>query len=249
MRSGSTSTVDLATRSRWLRAGSSALAGLLALLVATAANALSYVGLDYALLGADDATIASASGQTFTDIGTTLGIPQLVGVDLTLRSEFSPGGAAEFPSDQDVYWRSVIPADGFVRVTYSFSTSLAVRMVGGSYLGDGEGYLFGPAAAGGITAPTAEPGVTILDDFVQNDLDGGGTIVLSEGFIFWEGTGATFTLENFVDTGSTASAANGLQVLVPEPGATVLLLLAGAGLAASAPIREGRLSSRRRSQR
>lgn len=234
-----------ASPARMTRAFASMLVGLLASTLGTSASALTYVELDYALLGAEDATIASASGQSFIDIGTTLGIPQLVGVDLTLHSEFSPGGAAEFPSTLDIYWRSAIPVDGFVRVTYSFSTALTARMVGGSSLADGEGYLFGPAAAGGITAPTSNAGVTILDDFVQNPHDGGGTIVLSEGSVLWEGSGASFTQENFIDTGSTASAVNGIEILVPEPSVAAILLLGLVGLSSFKPHRRQLVEGRR----
>ena len=72
---------------------------LLLLLLVVSRIAAAGTLIDLEALGADQTQITSMGGQTFIDIGTALGAPGLVGVDLRVSGAGSPLDPVNSPGD------------------------------------------------------------------------------------------------------------------------------------------------------
>jgi len=195
------------------KSGCVVLLSLVLLGTVTASAFSAPIVIDLSALGAVDSQITSG-GQTFFDIGTTLGEPSLTGVDLTVTAT---GGFTSDPGGYGINEASV---------TFLFSTPVRAKFAGGGSLVPGETDSFGPTAQGSLTSTHIEPGLVVTDDSVGNPTVD--HIITNQ--IVWESSvpGASWT--------HSVSGGNQLTsiAVVPEPSTIFLLaygLLVGLGLA------------------
>lgn len=200
------------------RSGTSWLAALLAIALGSTADAQPPV--DWVALGANAATIVN-TGQTFTDIGTTLGRPDLVGVDLTLSySGTGLSGTKLIINDNsltDDRWNLFNGT-----LSFAFSSSVEVRFEGGGSILSQEVDSFGPAGIGSLISTHPEVGLTVTDDSVGN-LTSGHIVTNS---LVWLGDLGTSFSHSVASQNQGAS----LFILVPEPSTLLLVALGGLGV-------------------
>ncbi|MCG8590915.1 MAG: PEP-CTERM sorting domain-containing protein [Proteobacteria bacterium] len=205
---------------------------LLLLGLASARASASPILIDLSVLGAVDSQITSG-GQTFVDIGTTLGAPSLVGVDLTL----SATATGFFDTDNSSFGEYEIDRG---TVSFLFSAPVLVRFVGGGSVLPGETDSFGPAGQGSLTSPHTEAGLVVTDDSIANTTTS--RIVTNQlgGGIIWQSSIAGTSWTHTVSGGNQGAE----LFVVPEP-STVLLVawgLVGSGVVR----RRSQLRGRRR---
>lgn len=122
--------------------------------------------VDWDTLGANASTIIN-TGQTFTDIGTTLGRVDLVGVDLTVTYSGTGLGGNKLRindgSVDDDQWNLYNGT-----LSFSFTSPVTIRYEGGGSLLAGEIDTFGPASIGSLISTHTESGLVVTDDSVAN---------------------------------------------------------------------------------
>lgn len=197
--------------------------------------------LDWTTLGADVTLIASTAGQTFTNVGGTIGNPDFNGVDLTLKwtpgktpTSSSPGlgingvdnlGGSEPIANGIVYYldHGDLVLTSSTPLIFDFTTEFS-----NGKLAEGERITFGPTVLGSLGAYAANPDLIVSDDSVENPV-GGNTNTINNGVISWtsDPTATMFTMKveelgtkragNFGTIGITNPAS------VPEPTSAILL--------------------------
>jgi uncharacterized repeat protein (TIGR01451 family) len=145
----------------------------------TAECALTYTSIDLTTLGANAATIATAAGQTFTNIGTTLGIPALNGVNLTLKYVYD--GAPGCLTDKQFFANNTsATASSETRIgsqfniydgtlTATLSSPFLMKWINmGTGFQPQESLSFGPTVDGSITSTHSGAGLVLTDDAISN---------------------------------------------------------------------------------
>ncbi|MEW7281313.1 CshA/CshB family fibrillar adhesin-related protein, partial [Aquimarina sp. 2201CG1-2-11] len=137
---------------------------------------LTEIIIDWGTLGLTAATVGSPGGQTFTDIGTTLGITELVGVNMTVEFTDDGTGAPVFsgnggsigggPPNSGI---NLYTRDGTITVTLT-APYFVKFLNGSSRLFTGESILFEPANSGSIFGDmTPVTGGATLADIILTD--------------------------------------------------------------------------------
>ncbi|MFV0338693.1 MAG: PEP-CTERM sorting domain-containing protein [Chthoniobacterales bacterium] len=213
------------------------------LLTFTDASGQTYQQLDWTALGADAPTIASVDGQTFTNIGSTLGNPLYAGLTIHARwyssltpTPSNPGiqingknnlGASSALTGKEFYINhGTIEIQSSYNLGYYFSTE-----DGNAKIQNGETLSFAPADTGSIISYTPIAGVIVSDDSVTNPFNDAYTGTYNIQPLIWSstptGTGSnvfTFT----VTKGGTAAVGNYGSISIfpiPEPSSGILVTL------------------------
>jgi hypothetical protein len=179
----------------------------------TSCLAYAQPSLDWITLGANATTIIN-TGQTFTDIGTTLGRPDLAGVDLTL----SYSGAGLSGNKLIINSGSVDPDQWNLfngTLSFTLSSPRKIRFLAGGSLLAGEVDAFGPTGAGGLISNHPESGLTVTDDSVGNF---SGQHIITNSLEWLSNVPVT----NFTHTVTAHNEGARLFILVPEPSALCL---------------------------
>jgi hypothetical protein len=159
---------------------------------------ITYTQLNWTTLGANAATIATTAGQTFTNIGATLGIPSLNGVDLTLKYVYD-GSSSCLPSNLNFFVNNTsATAASESRTGTQFNlyegtltaTLSAPRMLKWMNMGTGfvpqESLTYGPAADGSITSTHSGTGMVLTDDAISNSTATNCSSITTYGFGVWQ---------------------------------------------------------------
>ncbi len=142
-------------------------------------GALTKIALNWTTLGLNPPTVASASGQTITDIGTTLGIPELVGLDITVKYTYDGDGTEIYEANGLDVTGAAAPNSGIFfytqNGTLSFTLSkpyqLSIENGSGRFF-QGESVNYTPAFQGTIITnliPVGPTGVTPGDLILTDD--------------------------------------------------------------------------------
>ncbi|MDY8138915.1 DUF6923 family protein, partial [Aquimarina sp. 2201CG5-10] len=142
---------------------------------------LNSIILDWTVLGLNAPTVASPGGQTFTDIGTTLSIPELVGVDITVTWTYDGTDTEFFGANGLDQTGAATPDTGanfYVQngeLAFSLNTPYDLTISNGSgrlFVGESLSYspVFNGSIFGNLTpAPPATLGdIVITDDSILN---------------------------------------------------------------------------------
>jgi hypothetical protein len=163
----------------------------------TAECAITFTSINLTTLGANAATIATASGQTFTNIGATLSIPELNGVSLTLKyvydgsSSCSPSGSQFFANNTSAT-ASVEPRTGTQfnmyegTLTATLSSPHLMKWINmGTGFQPQESLNFGPISDGSITSTHSGAGLVLTDDGLSNSSATNCSVLTTYGFSTW----------------------------------------------------------------
>ncbi|MDC1162336.1 thrombospondin type 3 repeat-containing protein, partial [Tenacibaculum sp.] len=138
------------------------------------------VVFNWTTLGLDPQIAAGVGGQTITDIGTILGITELVGVDITVTYLYDGVGTALF-SANNLDQTGAAGTDTGVNfytqegtVTFTLSSPFNLKVTNGSgRLFTGESLTYGPAASGSIVGDmsivNSSPAGAVASDIVITD--------------------------------------------------------------------------------
>jgi uncharacterized repeat protein (TIGR01451 family) len=157
-----------------------------------------YTQINWTTLGANAATIATPAGQTFTNIGATLGIPALNGVDLTLKYVYDGSSACSATNLNFFINNTSSTAASQSRTGTQFNmyegtltaTLSAPRMLRWVNMGTGfvpqESLTYGPAADGSITSTHSGAGMVLTDDAISNSTATNCSVLTTYGFGVWQ---------------------------------------------------------------
>ena len=136
--------------------------------------------IDLQLLGADQFAITYL-GETFYDIGTTLDIPELVGIDLTVSAYGGDGFSLALPQGDETQYNL---KEG--EISFEFSEPVNIIFEGGGSLLPGELDSFGLSAYGSLTSSHLEAGLSVTDDAIENVTDTGVITNSNGNGLVWE---------------------------------------------------------------
>ncbi|MEM9802019.1 MAG: hypothetical protein AAGA20_16970 [Planctomycetota bacterium] len=166
----------------------------------TTSPALSDVFVDLGALGFSEAMVFSPGGQTMTDIGTSLGEPLLVGIDLTLTAV--PAGPSQGVGPFLTGLMS--PGEryrlGRASLTFEFSAPVPIRFRGGGSLLPGEFNSFGPPDAGSLISPHVD--LVVTDDSLENLTNGTVVDPCGRDCVVWESLSSGTTWHHTVTGGN-----------------------------------------------
>ena len=196
-------------------------------------GAQTYSIINWTTLGADATLIGSANGQTFTDIGTTLSLPDFVGVNLKLTfvgdaagpaGVFAINGTTQTGANFNSTGNSFYIIEG--RLDFQFSNTVGVQLRHGGGIAYGEtDYYIGN---GELISTHDQPGLVVVNDpgpgqdSIQNPILPIGGSTISTGTPLWQGEGSRFSIGGD-DNGF--SGGNLRIAPAPEPSSALLSLL------------------------
>jgi hypothetical protein len=164
--------------------------------------------IDWTLLNATPNAVSSPTGQTFTNVGPTLGIPALNGVDIILKYVFDGTGTNDIRINGFNKAGTATPSqvgpgyyiwDGTATMTLSAPFVLSAN--GSAGINGGETNSWGPAALGSIAPVPTAAGLVVTDDSIFNSTG----VSISMASPQWKTTAPTTTITTTVDAGNGIS--------------------------------------------
>jgi Bacterial Ig domain/Domain of unknown function DUF11 len=171
--------------------------------------------VNWTLLGATPTAVASPTGQTFTNVGPTLGIPELNGVNITLKYVFDGTGTNDIRINGFNLAGTATPGqvgagyyvwDGSLTITLSAPFVLSSN--GSSGINGGETNSWGPIALGSIAPVPTAAGLVVTDDSIFNST--GASISMTSPQ--WKTAAPATTIITIVDAGNGISSQNQVYI-------------------------------------
>jgi hypothetical protein len=171
--------------------------------------------INWTLLGATPATVASASGQTFTNVGPILGIPELNGVNITLKYTFDGTGQNDFRlnglkidgTSGSFTGTNYYAFDGAVTMTLSSPFVMSTNASSG--INAGETNSWGPTTVGALNVIPTNAGLVANEDSINNPT--GASIAFASPV--WKTSAPTNQIITIVDAGNGVSTLNEVYIV------------------------------------
>lgn len=175
--------------------------------------------INFNTLGFDASLVNSPLGQSFTDIGTTLGRPDLIGIDLDVTWTSIPGivGSVQGSASPN----GVVLNGTSGGYSFQFSSNVDFLISLGGSMTNGESNTF--SGSGSIVSSHPETGL----DLTSNSINNNSGAFLTTNLIEFRGQGTGGSADSINSVGNQTFLLQATSI--PEPSSLVLLSLAAFG--------------------